>query len=37
LWVRLGAYNRVEHLKGALRANTRRDWKGLIGTITLAY
>ncbi len=44
LWVRPGAYPRVEHLKGALLsqtqvspANIRLGWKGLPGTHTLAY
>ncbi len=45
LWVRPGAYPRVEHLKGAcylgwhlaLPANIRPGWKGLPGTNALAY
>jgi len=44
LWVRPGAYPRVEHLKGAslkwapgLTANIRLGLKGLPGTNTLAY
>jgi hypothetical protein len=44
LWVRQGAYTRVEHLKGpsfrsalALFANIRLGWKGLPGTNTLAH
>jgi len=44
LWVRLGAYPRVENLNGAslgqalaLSENIRLGWKGLPGTNTLAY
>jgi len=44
LWVRPGAYPRVEHLKGssiglapALPTNLRLGWKFLPGTNTLAY
>jgi len=44
LWVRPGAYPRVEHLKGgslgyaqALLANIRRGWKGLAGINNLAF
>ncbi len=44
LWVRLGAYHRVENLKGvslrwapALPANIRLGWKGFPGANTLAY
>ncbi len=43
LWVRTGAYPRVEHLKGAslgyalaLPTNIRLGWKGLPGTNALA-
>jgi hypothetical protein len=43
LWVRPGAYPKVEHLKGAflasaldLVANIRLGWLGLPGTKTLA-
>jgi hypothetical protein len=44
LWVRIGAYPRVEHLKGislgkapALPTNTGLGWKGLPETNTLVY
>jgi hypothetical protein len=41
LWVRPGAYPRVEHPKGAslgaLLANIRLGWKGLPETNNLAY
>jgi hypothetical protein len=41
LWVRPGAYPRVEHMKGASHwvgpANIILGWKGLPGTNTLAY
>jgi hypothetical protein len=44
MWVRPGAYPRVEHLKGAsfgyapaLSANIRLSWEGLPETNNLAY
>ncbi len=44
LWVSLGAYSRVKHLKDyslryalALPTNTRLGWKGLPGKNTLTY
>jgi hypothetical protein len=37
LWVRPGAYHRVEHPKGASPANIRVGWKGLPGTNTVTY
>ncbi len=44
MWVRPGAYHRVEYLKGAslglaptLPANIRQGWKGFPETNTLAF